>query len=542
MSKHKKLIKFIFTISFIVSYNFSFSQINIYDLTSTLRNKKIEKVINESDFKTIEYEGNTYQCQRTSYKQRNKLTKDLDILNLIEKVENKLEEMYKTVMGKTFFRGKPDIEYYLNLINKKDNLIPIDNYKKEVSLYLRYYQNQQNNPDYLYTIAQNYLKNKKDSKAIATLRKALSIDPKHSKSKELAIKLELEEMKLYLKNLENEYTEWDEGKETYKALRYLSNAFLYGVDTIETKGYLQRINAAAYLKIEDLKKRIKVSDDYASFRNITIFNLYKMSDKHQEETNNKIDSLILLIKKEVDNERKLPLFDSLIDISYYYFTNDKFNKLSVQHFKKERALLNIEMGNTSLGCEQLYDADVSNFFMSYYHTGSCKSWYAKKSVEMNDKYMAEEKQKAKKWYSDNPNMIKLSSLIGKNFSIVEAYLGKPLSENYRIDAGFGNYGQQFIGNKYKNQDGFYEIGFRNGIVTMVQFYPKKYINYSPEKFNSETSIFDLEGSMEGVCIGETKNNHVGDVKMFTIEQDCTNRLVQTVFYGRNGKLLSVLTY
>lgn len=334
-------------------------------------------------------------------------------------------------------------------------------------------------------------------------------------------------------NLDNGY--WYDGYYFYKSLEHLANFAEIENDSIKIQAQLYEINSQGQIG----------DDSYISF---TISTLPKMSTAYQKTLDKKVDSLQNLIKsleksETVEKNELLNIYRELNQLQKFDFNNGKFNGYNYKQYLKKRAKLEIELGNVESGCEILYETDLSYFFNYGFSSKDCSEWYKVKSAEETKKYEEEQKANAKKWFSEHPNLIKLRSFIGESFTTVEAYLGKPLSENYRIDAGVGVYGQQFIGNKYKNEQGVYEIGFKNGNVMIIQFYPNKYIKYSPEKFDSETSMFDLDGGMEGACSGETKNNHVGDIKMFSIDYDCSSSgLVSTVFYGRNGKLLSVMAY
>ena len=334
-------------------------------------------------------------------------------------------------------------------------------------------------------------------------------------------------------NLENGY--WYDGYYFYKSLEHLANFAEIENDSVKIQAQLYEINTQGQIG----------NDRYISFTNTT---LPKMSTAYQKKLDMQIDSLQNSIKNREKNETTdkkelLDLYRELNGLQRFDFNRGKFNGYEYKQFLKKRAKLEIELGNIDSGCEILYKTDLSYFFNYGFSTKDCKDWYDIKSNEETKKYEAEQKASAEKWFTDNPNLIKLRSLIGESFTTVEAYLGEPLSENYRIDAGVGVHGQQFIGNKYKNKQGVYEIGFKNGNIMIIQFYPNKYIKYSPEKFDSESSMFDLDGGMNGACSGETKNNHIGDIKMFSIDYDCSSSgLVSTVFYGRNGKLLSVLAY
>lgn len=334
-------------------------------------------------------------------------------------------------------------------------------------------------------------------------------------------------------NLKNGY--WYDGYYFYKSLEHLANYAELESDNTKIIGQLYEINSQGQIG----------NDNYISFTQAT---LPKISTSYQKRLNTQIDSLQSIIKDlegktDFDKKNLLKKYIELIELQQFDFNNGKFNGYEYKRSLIKRAKLEIEVGNVNSGCELLYETDLLYFHNYGFASKDCSEWYKVKSAADTKEYEEEQKANAEKWYSDNPNIIKLRSLIGESYTTVEAYLGEPLAENYRIDAGVGIYSQQFIGNKYKNEQGVYEIGFKNGNVITIQFFPNNFIKYSPETFDSESSMFDMEGGIDGTCFGETKDNHIGDIKMFSIDFDCSSSgLVSTVFYGRNGKLLSVLAY
>ena len=334
-------------------------------------------------------------------------------------------------------------------------------------------------------------------------------------------------------NLENGY--WYDGYYFYKSLEHLANFAEIENDSIKIISHLKNINSNG----------IKGDKDYKSF---SLTDLPKMATTQQTKIKKQLDSLYSKVKvlksiTNYDNVELLNYFRKINELQKFEFENGKFNSYDYKKFVIARAELEIKVGNINSGCELIYETDILHFVNSGYTSTICKEWYKTKSVIEEKKYKLEIKEKAQKWYLENPKIIKLRSLIGTDFTLVESFLGKPLIEKFRINAGVGNNGQQFIGNKYKNLNGIYEVGFKNGNVVMIQFFPSKYVKYSPETFDSSSSMFDLEITKDGVCSGSNNNSFVGNIKIFSIDYNCSNgELASTKFYGQNGKLISVVAY
>jgi hypothetical protein len=316
-------------------------------------------------------------------------------------------------------------------------------------------------------------------------------------------------------------------------LEHLSNAYKNGFNKKKILSYVQEINSIGQTE----------GDNYKSFSES---DLHKISTSYQEKTLHKIDSLQAVIeknKKKPDKNLLLDNYTELLNIQEYHFERGKFQGYDYKKTKINKAKLEIEVGELNKGCAELYEADMLYFYNKGYAKNACKSWNDKRSAVAKENYKKAEKRKAKKWYSNHPNLIKFRSLLGEGFTTIEAYLGAPIDRNYKIDVGVGIDGQQYIGNKYKNEDGVYEVGFRNGNAIFIQFYPSSYIKYSPEVLDGKNTIFDMDGGMSGVCSGEVNNGHIGKIQMYSIDYDCSDSgLSSTVFYGLDGKLLSVIAY
>jgi len=350
-------------------------------------------------------------------------------------------------------------------------------------------------------------------RSIDCLEKALAINPNHKEANELSKKINLE---VALDNLEtgkrklykyydftlrqDRYSDWFDGVYFYKALEHFANAYKSGLDSTLVNNYVREIDSIGKL----------VNENFFSFSND---NLYIMSTSFQFDNIQKIKSLkgeIKSIQDTADLQTLFDLYTQLVDLEKFNYEGGKFQGYDYNQARIERAKLAIKLGNIDDGCYELYTADYMNFRI---YLPLCEEWNNKFSAQRQKKYIEEEKAKASQWYKDNPEKIKFLSLFGKSFETVEAYLGKPTLKQYKIDVGVGWKGKQFIGNKYQNKQGTYEVGFINGNVHFIKFTPSIYLSFSTTmmKYMGEESRFDFKSEIGGICGVEQNSGNIGNV-------------------------------
>jgi hypothetical protein len=381
-------------------------------------------------------------------------------------------------------------------------------------------------------------------RSIDCLEQALTINPNHKEANELSREINLE---IALKEFETgkwklekyydftlhqeRYNGWYDGVYFYTALTHFANAYKSGLDSTLISNYVREIDSIGKLVDEN-------------FISLTNDNLYIMSTSFQLENYQKIENLKRVIQVSQDTLDKLSLFDlytQLVDLEKFNYEMGKFQSYDYKQARIERAKLAVELGNVDDGCLELYTIDYLNFGR---YRSLCEEWHDKYSAQQHKKYIEEEKEKATQWYKDNPEMIKFLSLFEKSFDIVEAFLGKPILKQYKIDVGVGWKGEQFIGNKYQNKQGIYEIGFINGNVHFIKFTPTIYLSFSTAmmKYMGEESRFDFKSEVGGMCGIEQSSGNIGNITTYTINLDCSKEDETIIFYGSNGKIISVIAF
>lgn len=559
----------------------------VFSQVGTKSDKAIAKVEATLQYKYIEYSGDKVKCKRTTDKQRNKVTKNEKVIQTIGLIERELERLFQITTDSKFIETSPSKEILsqLDLINKLEPGITTADYLNEYNLYCKKYDVQKESKEFLqYMVSESiealdykdcipyldklYLKFPSNDRLMFYQNKIISdvtTDLKTSKKIESFYNIDIQtEYGLYKQyqvakvicaqiefNIGNYFLEkgeklFENGVERYnhgygsfkietfnEALEQIANAYILGVDSIKIIPTLIKINAFCNNK-----------RNYKSF-NLT--NLSRISTSYQVKNSKNISSLKRIIKEldktTITNESLLNLYDSLNSMQEFEYVHHRLQTYGYRQSNKERSLLMLSLGQTNTGCELLYETDIEYFLGVGHVRKLCETWYEKKKALEKKESILEEENKAKDWCKNNPDKFKLRSLLGKYSVTVEAYLGKPIEHNYQITAGSGIYSQQYKGNKYKNKDGIYEVGFSNGKVIMIHFYPENSIKYEPEDFSKENSIFDLDGGMNGVCTGNRNADFVGNIQMYSIDFDCSlSGIASTVFYGMDGKLMSVLVY
>lgn len=414
---------------------------------------------------------------------------------------------------------------------------------------------QDNDIEYLLSQATNYYTYRKPYefypegivKSIQCIEKALKINPNHKEANELSIKINLEvaldmlnagERKLYEYHYydygfrEKRYGGWNDGYYFYRALEHFANAYKSGLDSALVSNYVRQIDSTG--KLVD-----------KNFISLTTDNLYVMSTSFQLENNQKIKDLRKLIKESQDTLDKISLFDlytQLIELEKLNYKDGRFQSAYYKQARIEKAKITVELGNVDEGCLELYTIDYLDFWQ---YIPLCKEWHDKYSEEKHKKYIEREKEKAKQWYKDNPGKVKFLSLFNTSSDIVEAFLGKPILKQYKINIGTSWEGGQFIGNKYQNKQGIYEISFINGSVYSIKFTPSIYLSFSTTtmKYKGGESKFDFKnGFYSGVCRIEEDYGYIGNVKTYTINLDCSDGDYTIIFYGSNGKITSASAF
>ncbi len=487
-------------------------------------------------FKTISINDTVVKCQRTTKDNLQLISKDSRVLEAIKNTESLLEKCSRELSETNFLEEKPSyqIKNEIEDIQRYEQRINTSNYSSEYNAYLLHYRNQLDNAEYYLYLVKKNIKNNETEQALKNLKKYSSSNQQNTNNKELEAKVHFLVGLNYIEQGKKEfsYNGWNDGRCFYKSLEHLANSYSYGFDRSKISAAIQKIDSIAKQKEE-------------SIRSFDETNLHKISTSFQKNNSLQIKNLKKTIKQEESNSDKsklLDLYKKLLELEWYHFKNGKFQGWDYKQAKMEKAKLEIEAGDLSLGCAQLYDTDCQ-YFGFYYASGKCKSWFAKRKEIAEKEYEQEEKEKARQWRKKNPKLIKLRSLLGEGFETVKAYLGTPLSEDYRINIGSRIHGSQYIGKKYKNKDGVYEIEFKSGHAVLVRFTPSKYIKYSPTKLSSESSPFDIEPNTDGACFGNEKHEHIGKTQIFSIVWDCSeNDNVKTSFYGLNGKVISVVAY
>lgn len=393
------------------------------------------------------------------------------------------------------------------------------------------------NSDYYLSLAIEDLKirNSENYKsALGNLKESLLLDSNNTNAQGLASQTNYDFALYSLDTGESKLKqkEWNDGFYFYRALENFSNAYFSGFKKTEIIDYVQKIN----LITQTAGERLKKFDES---------NLYKISTPYQRKNSIQIDSIKKVLSekkldKNIDKKELISIYTKLAELAEYQFWGNQFEGYDYQIIRREKALLEIEIGDLNNGCPNLYKGDLQYFLLAGYPNNDCKAWYEKFSKIEEEKYNKQRKEEAKKWYIEHPNMIKLRSLLGENAEVVETYFGKPIARNYKINIGTDN---QYIGNKYKNKNGIYEIGLQNDNVAYVKFYPATYIKYSPQVLGGEKSNFDIQITIQGACSGSDSNSFIGKTKIFSMDYDCSNNVyASTQFYGLNGKLLFVTAY
>ena len=564
--------------------NTSFSQVSllkdaIAKKKEAARKKKVQGVESALTFKTLTVNGKEIKCQRTTSKQRSILCPDITLRKELSELENTLENYYQIISTGGFLDQKPGykISSTISRIQRAYPNVTVTHYQAEYNAYEAHVDAQKNDPNYHFYVSKKELSDNKYHRAEESLQKCLALDPDHKQAKDLLAEVSLKiydteirehlaknelnkadkkvvalfkshmdqasyppvlgelsfaVAKQYLETAKSKWKEekWENGYYFYVSLRHFANAYSVNYKKQEVIQSVKEINTIGK----------------ASGKHYTAFpeeKLHMISSNYQIQNLRNIDALKAEIKENKSKEDKEVLYNNysrLVELETYRFDYGYWNDSYYWGARKQKAILEIEVGDNAKGCEDLYNIDASYYYNYGFSIKSCKEWdeiRAKKDAEEHQKELAIE---VIEWRKTNPSTIKLRSLLSEGTTEVEAYLGKPIANNYKVSVGTG-LADSYQGKKYKTKDGVYEVGYKNNNVMLINFYPAKYIKYDPDVLgDEENSGFDLE--VKGSCFGSFDKGHIGGINTFTMSWDCTNHLASTTYYGQNGKLLSVTVY
>lgn len=177
------------------------------------------------------------------------------------------------------------------------------------------------------------------STALGNLDKSLLLNINNDRAKELQSNTNYAFGMYALENGKSELKNnlWADGYYFYVALEHFSNAYQNGLNKKQIVNYIQEIDLIA-------KKEGK------EFKEFNESNLYKISTAYQEKNTISYDSIksVYLEKKrsqDINKEDMLNVYKKMDHYGEFYFIYNKFQSYDYERIKKEKAVLEAEIGN-----------------------------------------------------------------------------------------------------------------------------------------------------------------------------------------------------